>query len=118
MSFDQNVTPYVIFGSGNANGGFTVDQSNGLELGLRAKLRFNEAGSPENTFNSLGNGTYVFANKAAPGSSSRPIWNFEWSINTDYIGSSGDVLNDFVYRLNIDENPESEGFFCRDILHL
>lgn len=34
--FDANVTGDVIFGDGNANGGFSVNQDNGLEIGLRA----------------------------------------------------------------------------------
>ena len=61
VSFDQNVTSNAIFGSGNANGGFTVDRSNGVELGLRCKVRFNASNAPENTFNSNDDGTYSFA---------------------------------------------------------
>lgn len=38
--FDQDVTPDAIFGSGNANGGFAVAREDGIELGLRSKLRF------------------------------------------------------------------------------
>ena len=62
--FDQDITPNAIFGSGNFNGNFTTDRQNGIELGLRAKLRFNEDNLPENTFNS--NGTYSFAVGKAP----------------------------------------------------
>jgi len=58
--FDQNVTPDVIFGSGNANGAFTVDRAEGVELGMRGKLRYNLGGVPENTFNSNGDGSYSF----------------------------------------------------------
>ncbi len=110
--FDQNVTPDVIFGSGNANGGFTVDQNNGIELGLRGKLRFNASNLPENTFNSNGDGTYTFAAGLpptgfgfAPGSTSTAIWNFEWSINSDYTGTSGTPLEGFKYELGIDFDP-------------
>lgn len=71
LSFNQNVTPDVIYGSGNANGSWTVDRSNGVELGLRGKLRHNAAGAPENTFNSNGNGTYSFAAGVAPTQPSR-----------------------------------------------
>jgi hypothetical protein len=41
IQFDQNLsTPNgVYYGSGKVNGGFTVVQSNGIEIGLRAKLR-------------------------------------------------------------------------------
>jgi hypothetical protein len=110
LLFDQDVTPDVIFGSGNDNGSFTVNQSNGIELGLRGKLRFNDSNNPENTFNSNGDGTYGFAAVTppllggfsfAPGSTTTPIWNFEWSVNSNYDGT-GDVLNAFDYRLDID----------------
>lgn len=96
-----NVNPDVIFGSGNANGGFTLgtDAGNTVELGLRAKVRYNAAGSPENTFNYDGGHTYTFnpADGNAPGN--RAMWNFEWSVNTDTTGSTGDKLNDFTYQL-------------------
>lgn len=87
LLFDQNVTPDAIFGSGNANGFFTVDQSGGVELGLRAKVRF------VNTFNSNGAGTYTFQAGTA--------WNLEWSVNTDYADptSSGAKLNSLTYGL-------------------
>jgi hypothetical protein len=85
LMFDQDVTPDVIFGSGNANGGFTVDQSNGVELGLRGKLRHNASGQPENTFNSNGDGTYSFTAGVAPTQSfPTAVWSFEWSINSDW----------------------------------
>ena len=61
VSFDQNVSSNVIFGSGNANGGFTVDRRNGVELGLRSKVRFNALNAPENTFNSNDDGSHSFA---------------------------------------------------------
>ena len=54
IEFDQDVTPDVIFGTGNDNGAFTTDRRNGVEIGLRGKLRFNGVGQPENTFNSNG----------------------------------------------------------------
>lgn len=110
VSFDANVTSNAIFGSGNANGGFTVDRSAGIELGLRSKVRFNAANSPENTFNSNGDGTYSFAAGQpagggfgfAPGSSSTATWNFEWSINSNYDNSTGLFLNGLSYELGID----------------
>jgi len=112
LSFDQNVTPDVIFGSGNANGAFTVDRDNGIELGLRGKLRFNDSNLPENTFNSLGNGTYRFRAGLpptgfgfAPNSTSTARWSFEWSVNSDFDGSSGLALDDLIYLLEIDFDP-------------
>lgn len=118
--FDQDVTPDVIFGSGNANGSFTVDRANGIELGLRGKLRFNDANAPENTFNSLGNGTYVFQRGTPPtgfgfaaNSPTTPVWNFEWSINSDFDGS-GDFLDQFTYELSIDFDPVGTNFLTFD----
>ncbi len=110
VSFDQNVTSNAIFGSGNANGGFTVDRSSGIELGLRTKVRFNGSNQPENTFNSNGDGTYSFAAGQpsgggfgfAPGSASTAVWNFEWSINSDFDNSTGLFLNELSYELGID----------------
>lgn len=110
VMYDQNVTPDVIFGSGNANGGFTTDRVANIELGLRGKLRFNNAGLPENTFNSNGDGTYSF-DAGAPASGAgwitaqTPIWNFEWSINVDMNSSNDFDLVDFTYLLSIDFDP-------------
>jgi hypothetical protein len=108
LLFDQDVTPDVIFGSGNANGAFTIDQSNGIELGLRGKLRFDASNSPQNIFNSNGDGTYSFDAILPPTGfgfaprSKTPIWSFEWSVNSDYEGTTGAVLNAFDYQLDID----------------
>ena len=56
-----SVTPTIIFGTGNANGGFTRTDTTldfptspftgSLELGLRAKLRYDTSGNPQNQFN-------------------------------------------------------------------
>ncbi len=103
--FDQDVTPDVIFGSGNANGSFTVHRSGGVELGLRGKLRFNAGGQPENTFNSNGDGTYSFAAGVAPTKTfPTAVWCFEWTVNTDWDGTGG-KLDDLVYVLGIDSDP-------------
>lgn len=110
-TFDADVTPDVIFGSGNANGSFTVIRNNGVELGLRIKQRFP---TPSGTYNSNGDGTYTFpAMHACPGFGfapyplclATPVWNFEWSINTDYEGFTDAVLSDFSYELGMDANP-------------
>lgn len=111
LMYDQNVTPDVIYGSGNANGAFTVDSRNGIELGLRAKLRFDETNQPASIYNSDGAGKYYFDNIAPPtgfgwaeGSSSSAIWNFDFSVNSNVDGS-GSVLSDFTYLLEIDYDP-------------
>jgi hypothetical protein len=102
--FDQNVTPGIIFGSGNTNGSFTVDRNQGVELGLRGKLRHNAAGAPENTFNSNGDGTYSFAKGVAPTQPSpTAVWSFEWSVNTSLpTEGQGRVLGDLRYELGLD----------------
>ncbi len=111
LTFDQNITPTVIFGSGNANGGFTVDRNNGVELGLRAKLRFDENNQPQNQFNSNGDGSYTFAAGTPPtgfgfaaNSPTTPIWNFEWSVNTNFDGT-GLFLRQYQYLLELDADP-------------
>ncbi len=103
-----NVTPSVIFGSGNANGDFTVDQQNGIEIGLRAKQRYPAA----NVFNYDGVDTYTFeAGRAsdtpsgAGQNASRPLWNFEWSINTNFDGTTGNNLDDHFYLLLVNFTP-------------
>lgn len=100
-----NVTPDVIFGSGNANGSFTVSESGGVELGLRGKLRYNSAGLPENVFNYDGVKTYIFDPALSNPPANRSLWNFEWSINSDVDGNSGFNLDALTYMLSIDFDP-------------
>lgn len=102
IAFDQNVTPEVIFGSGNANGSFTVDRTGSLELGLRAKERYP---TPSNTFNSNGAGKYTFSTGHSVANPDRPLWNFEWSVNTNYDAVGSDVLSSLTYRIDIDYDP-------------
>lgn len=119
IEYDQDVTPDLINGSGNDNGAFTTDRDNGVELGLRGKLRHNASGNPENTFNSNGDGTYTFNVGVAPGQSLPTAeWSFEWSINTDYLGTSGLNLNDFNYVLGLDTDPGlGTSFITFDPIH-
>jgi len=127
ISYDADVVPDIIFGSGNANGFFTISEETVsvktglfssvdtiLQLGLRAKLRFDSTGSPQNTFNSQGDGTYVFDAISADTTgatddwvdSSTPIWSFEWAINSDKEGTSGRDLDTFLYKLSLDIDPD------------
>ncbi|MCF6246401.1 MAG: PEP-CTERM sorting domain-containing protein [Desulfobacula sp.] len=104
-SFDTNVTPNLIFGSGNLNGSFTVEQSNGVEIGLRGKLRHNGTGAPENTFNSNGDGTYSFVAGVAPTQSfPTAVWSVEWSINTNWDNSNSLNLDDLTYFFGTDSD--------------
>lgn len=106
LIFNADVTPGVIFGSGNDNGGFTVDRSNGVELGLRGKLRHDASGKPQNIFNSNGNGTYSFNPGVAP-TQTLPTaeWSFEWAVNTNFDNSTSFTLDDLRYELGLDTDP-------------
>lgn len=110
LSFNDDVTPGVIMGSGIGNGAWTIDRnaSAGLELGLRAKVRFP---TPENTYNLNAPNVYRFNPGAASGSSSwitseTPTWNFEFSINSDYNGAGG-ALDSWFYVLQTDFDPSA-----------
>lgn len=112
LVYDQNVTSNVIFGSGVTNGSFAVDTANGVELGLRGKLRHDAAGNPQNTFNSAGNGNYLFSTGQAFGQAAGTgIWSFEWSINTNVDGNSGRNLSGLTYKLGVDSNPSAATSF-------
>jgi hypothetical protein len=103
------VSPGVFFGSGNANGSFTIGTGGGVEVGLRGKLRFDENNQPQNIFNWDGNHTYTFRNGTPPSgfgfalnAPTTPVWNFEFSINV----GSGNNLGDYFYELSLG-NPDS-----------
>lgn len=112
LIYDADVTPDVIFGSGNANGSFTVDQNNYVELGLRAKLRHDATGQPQNIFNSNGDGTYSFDAGVAPTQSfPTAVWSIEWSINSDLSGSLTRNLDGLTYELGIDSDPSASAIW-------
>ncbi len=101
LTFHDDVTPDILFGSGTANGSFTVDRQGSVELGLRTKQRFPTSA---NVFNDNLDGTYTWEAGlgAAP---NHPRWVFEWSVNTDFDGASGATLSDFSYLLELDYDP-------------
>lgn len=135
-----SVSPDVIFGSGNANGGFTVATGQydagspniavPVEIGLRGKLRFNDANTAENTFNYDGVDTYTFVAGQtplgfgfAPNSPGTAIWNFEWSVNTDVqftLPAAGFTsLNALTYELRLDGDPTAAtNFFTFDPINV
>lgn len=110
LLFDQDVSPNVIFGSGNLNGGWTVDTDNGVELGLRAKERFGPVLSAVNN-------TY----SAAPGISTgtAATWNFEFAANVDVNGGGSQNLGNVTIVISIDIDPGiGTTFFSSDIFAL
>ncbi len=102
IEFDQDITPDVIFGSGNVNGDFTTDRINGLEVGVRAKIPF------VGTTNSNGDGSYSFT-LAETDHDNDPMtanrWNVDFTVNTDFDNSSVLNLDQFTYRIGFDVNP-------------
>jgi hypothetical protein len=120
LLYDQNLTSDILYGSGNVNEKFTVNRANGVELGLRGKVRFP---APLAVYNSSGNGTYSFPTNAVgafggPGGNN-PSWHFEWSINTNYDGSSGLNLNDLTYQLRLDtDRYNTTNFYTFDPINL
>src|ERR1700754_379643 len=104
---DTNVTNNVITGSGITNGGFTVDQANGVEVGLRARTRFPV---PLNDFPNNGAGTFgdFPAGGFGPGFLNQTAsWAIDFSINSDYLGTSGIKLNGYTYVLEFDTDPSA-----------
>jgi hypothetical protein len=73
VTFDQNLASGWTQGSGTSNGHFAVDTGdNGVELGLRASIRFVGPITP------TGNLYIAPVGSTPPG---RALWNFEFSVN-------------------------------------
>ncbi|MDO6426693.1 PEP-CTERM sorting domain-containing protein [Thalassotalea sp. 1_MG-2023] len=111
LLYDQNLVNGVHFGSGNQNGAFTTETNNGIEIGIRGKLRFDENNSPQPIYNSNGDGTYSFDNVAppsgfgwAPGATTTSIWSWDWSID---VSGSQYSFGDLTYLMEIDFDPSS-----------
>jgi hypothetical protein len=107
VQYDQNVTNNAIWGSGNSNGGYTTfrDETTGIELGLRAKVRFPTPSDNAAGIKSQGNGTYGSFD-AGTFSGGNASWNIDWSINSNY-NSSGGNLNAYTYTLQLDIDPSA-----------
>ena len=91
VSPDNTNSPGWYDGTGNPNGGFTVDNENGIELGLRAKLRQSPTviDSPTDL--------YVVPAGQQPSSPGHAAWNYEFSIDLAPLGvSSGYTLGDIA----------------------
>lgn len=95
---NQLLTSEVIMGTQIANGGFTTDRNNGVELGLRAKIPFS------GVLNVNGDGTFSY-NTADINTGGKNSWNFDWSINSNYDGTGPGNLDSLTYRLEFDYDP-------------
>ena len=96
LEFDQNITPDTIFGTGNANGEFTTNRINGIEVGIRAKL----PGNPNINSNADGSYSYTLVETATTGNN----WNFDFTINVNYDDSNTLFLNSYTYEIGMDAN--------------
>ena len=104
---DHLVTPDVIFGSGNANGDFTLARNSDVEVGLRAKIPF------VGITNFDGDHTYSYTLAETDhdnnvGTANR--WNFDFAVNTDYSDttSSGAKLGEYTYEMGLDTDPSGD----------
>jgi hypothetical protein len=97
-SYGDIATPFgVYFGSGNVNGNYTIDNSNGIELGLRAKTY--QGATIDGS-----SGVYQANTGLSPLASNRSDWNFEYSIST--LGGAS-TLSGYKFRLGIDTDPSA-----------
>jgi hypothetical protein len=102
VQYEQEITPDIIFGSGNTNGSFTTDRRNGIEIGIRAKIPF------VGTINSNSNGTYSYTLDETDHDTnavSARRWNFDWTVNTNFDGSTALNISDLTYEMGLDGDP-------------
>lgn len=84
VTFDQNLASGWTQGSGTSNGHFAVDKgANGVELGLRASIRFVGPITP------TGNVYFVPTGNTPPGNA---LWNFEFSVNPGSLTGTHSLL--------------------------
>lgn len=119
LLYDQDLVGGVFFGDGNKDGSFTVETQNGIEVGLRGKLRFDENNNPQSIYNSNNDGSYSFDNIAPPigyswamNSSATSLWNWDWSID---LSNSQYAFSDLTFLMEIDYDPTlGTNFFSFD----
>lgn len=106
IEYNENVTGNMIFGTGNSNGGFTVDRvnvnGNDIELGLRAKVRYpTPSDAPVTGVRIINNETYGYFDATGHGlGNTLASWNVDWSINS---GTAN--LNAYKYTFQLDYDP-------------
>lgn len=101
-SYGDIATPFgVYFGSGNVNGNFTIGNSNGIELALRAKTF---GGATIDGSSGVYQANTGFSPNRTPTQTPRLDWNYEFSINTTGAESA---LSNFVFRLGVDNDPSA-----------
>lgn len=99
--------PGVFFGTGNANGGFTVDSENGVELGLSAHLAV-----ISDVLHPVSTNVYEVPEGAEPGKPTRASWNTNFSINV----GSGSSLTDYIATLQVKDTTTNTVLTTWDVL--
>ncbi|PQO36603.1 PEP-CTERM sorting domain-containing protein [Blastopirellula marina] len=106
VSQAETLTSQAIFGSGNSNTLFNVVRTDGVEIGLRAKVRY------ENDDSIVGENSpqdvYYIDHVVDPSDSNLASWNFDWSVNTNFDGSGANLAN-YTFLLSIEYDPLSSG---------
>jgi hypothetical protein len=119
---NSEISANVIFGSGNADGGWTINTIGNLELAMRAKVRYDAttggplnvfgANSGDNTFNhATGNPGIVATGSGPSDRSGWGRWNFEWAVNTDVSGTGGAKVSAYDFVLGIDSDAGAGTMF-------
>ena len=105
----------VNIGSGIQNGSFSGINENGIELGLRGKLRFDLNGAPQSVYNYDGDRTYTFdaADGNPPGNLA--MWNFEFSIDISSIVNANFDNVGYQFFLGVDNDPSANVNFVGGI---
>jgi hypothetical protein len=112
VTYDTTVTspPGVFFGTGNANGGFTVDQENNVELGLSAHLAVI---SP--ILDPVSTDVYDVPEGQEPGTTQvRSAWNINYSINVAQTGSNS--LSSYIAQLAVVDTTTNTAVTTWDVL--
>lgn len=92
----------IYYGSGNGNGGWTVDTQSNVELGLRAHVRWP---TPANIFNSTGDGEYWFTDSSLIPPPNNSSWNVDFAINTRADGTGNQTFSGYSFKLLVDIDP-------------
>jgi hypothetical protein len=102
LAFDANLINGVYYGSGNINGGFTIDTDNGVELGLRAKtLDPNGSNQVINTPTDV----YDVPDGLSPFKAGRAAWN--WDVSIDILGGPDTAISQLTATLTITDTITS-----------
>jgi hypothetical protein len=104
-SYGDINAPGVYFGSGNVNGGWTFDTSNGIEVALRAKNR--ATGATLDGSSGVYSSAQGYCNPVCTGGP-KAMWNYEFSVNTqpgNSGASNGSDLSGLFAELSVDTDP-------------